>query len=1455
MAVQSTAQAAGLNNRDVQMFPSCWFYDSKTNFSANVSFEIGKWVFEKIKEYHNIERLSGHESNVISIVREAAETGRVFGIGANYTLCDNDAQEVFVCVGKLEWNPILGVELNILHLAKGVWFLLYNRRLGYVLMQGSIKNAQPNNLEKKNNECASILRLASKTSNSFYRSKNKQGPFELFSGFEFYSCYNNHNGALLDHPRVEIISSDPKKGVYSNVKNGLACVPLCPSARAFLHMNDDENESNFPRPFLGSLRGLQRTDEEDSVLTDEAKEVPHVASMYEVYNSGAFSMFATIEDILRACGVEDYSKYLREHSDSVVAQRAQILLGDNSFQIKKPISTQLSQPEATVDIDYFLLHGSMSYRNECADDVQSILNSAYKYYLANISSYDDTILKYSHDKVKAGYHCRGPTFGENGGSRDTSSKWFRILFPIGSGEPIHVFFKLNESTSFQKIIEICDWVARFLLIKTDSVSASYMIKILDEQNHAFTIELPGGNIFTFLVFSLIIKKHPGIEIGLETYNLKARLGATAKVSMERVNGNLQYDIDQAISHLQGLATNSQFNTVLNWMRFPLFDTSNMEVLCGIGLVIKENDKMSNTRWVCCPNSVLESVNDNDPWFIIDKNDGMSLQLNSLRKHNSLEMFPVMGLPMNLTQWTQHYSENGFVVRRQSYYQTFRYMPGDYGVRAGLGLSAMAGSSKRIFIDPVRSKEWFRVDLAREDAQHYQKMVDKALLDICEDGCPVRIETTFRHSLNDVLQQGLPVSAQLEQCMDWAIKNVVSFDNVKLCAYSKLIYEARLRYYYCSLNQLERDSTEEGQISAALAINEFGGFAKCFLSGRNALYEGRNYLAPLAARANRLLFLVRPFNVVQQPFLETVTSGPRILSDFLDSNMTWEFVHQGHGSRADIRTGRIYEDTLTDHRKVKVLEVVMCLCCKIEFGVLKEKANIDALHLHLLANPNHRCPPNPEVVQMLIALKVAERERLLMLSTDAQRYAFNLVMDGYNVYVGGAAGTGKSFVLNLTVQELRSRYLRDEIIVTGTTGVAAENVNGQTLHSWAGIRPNVHYDILLKKIHEDAEASERWRKCKVLFIDEISMLEGSLLKFLNIAGQSIRKNERFFGGIQVVLTGDMLQMPPVQGGSVYAFEESIWGEAIHKVVFLTEILRQKDSDMISLLNRARVNAMTDTDVNEINNNWGNMLRLDSSIARVHIYHTNEDVNRKNVEMLKVHKGLETTYNAIDIFANTNVGTSVSAASAHSILFASSSCSDHRATTFINDSKLCKASSVLCLKIGCPIIVLKNYPDKGVFHGSIGSVISLNTDSIEASFPERANPNRKFTVIFNYVRFEIVINNVVRAIRHTLPVRLAYAMTVHQSTGLTFSALEVHLSSNYSHTNFGAVYVALSRCPNKELILVHDLQKSRCRPEPRALAWELRQKIAQDDEAVLLRRPRVLSISQALVYGKRPIASIL
>ena len=513
MAVQTTAQATELDTQNIDIFPSCWFYDSETNYSANVSFELGKWVFQKVRECHDMERLAERDFKITSILSNAAGRGRIFGIGLQSSLVDKDAEDVFVCIGKFRWNPIQGNEMLAPQLPKGMWFLLFNRRLGYVLMQGSIKNTHLKRPEDKSNDITNILSLACKTTNSFYTSKNKQGPFKLVSGLQFYTCYNNHNGILIDNPKVELSSSVPKKSHYSNVRNGLACVPLCPSARAFLHLNDNENESNFPRPFLGSLGGFQRIDDNNNeTVTIESKEVPRVASMYEVYNSGAFSLIATIDDILRACGVEDFSRYVRGQSDSIVAQRAQILLGDNSFQIKKPISTQLSQPEATVDIDYFLIHGSMSYRNECADDVQSILKSAYEYYLANISSYDDTILKYSHDKVKSGYHCRGPTFGENGGSRDTTSKWFRILFPIGSGEPIHVFFKLNESTSFQKIIEICDWAARFLLIKTDSVSASYMIKVLDEQNHAFTIELPGGNIFTFLVFSLLIKKHPGIEI-------------------------------------------------------------------------------------------------------------------------------------------------------------------------------------------------------------------------------------------------------------------------------------------------------------------------------------------------------------------------------------------------------------------------------------------------------------------------------------------------------------------------------------------------------------------------------------------------------------------------------------------------------------------------------------------------------------------------------------------------------------------------------------------------------------------------------------------------------------------------------------------------------------------------------------------------------------------------------
>ena len=189
-------------------------------------------------------------------------------------------------------------------------------------------------------------------------------------------------------------------------------------------------------------------------------------------------------------------------------------------------------------------------------------------------------------------------------------------------------------------------------------------------------------------------------------------------------------------------------------------------------------------------------------------------------------------------------------------------------------------------------------------------------------------------------------------------------------------------------------------------------------------------------------------------------------------------------------------------------------------------------------------------------------------SDEQRKVLDLVADSKkSVFFTGSAGTGKSVLLREVIRVLRDKYMReiDRVAVTASTGLAACNIGGVTLHSFAGIGLGKEaVPELVKKIKRNQKAKLRWMRTKVLIIDEISMVDGDLFDKLEGIARIIRNNGRPFGGIQLVITGDFFQLPPVPDyGKIakFAFDAATWNTSIEHTIGLTQVFRQKDPGML------------------------------------------------------------------------------------------------------------------------------------------------------------------------------------------------------------------------------------------------------------------------------------------------------
>jgi ATP-dependent DNA helicase PIF1 len=148
-------------------------------------------------------------------------------------------------------------------------------------------------------------------------------------------------------------------------------------------------------------------------------------------------------------------------------------------------------------------------------------------------------------------------------------------------------------------------------------------------------------------------------------------------------------------------------------------------------------------------------------------------------------------------------------------------------------------------------------------------------------------------------------------------------------------------------------------------------------------------------------------------------------------------------------------------------------------------------------------------------------------TDEQCKVFSLYSSGFSFFLTGEGGTGKSFVLKEIIQHAGRKLGNEDIAVTAPTGIAANNIGGQTSQSWAGIGlgKGTRYQ-LLDKVLANEECSARWKKCQLLIVDEVSLLNLYLFEKLEFIARRLRKTDAVFGGIQVIFSGDFFQIPPV-----------------------------------------------------------------------------------------------------------------------------------------------------------------------------------------------------------------------------------------------------------------------------------------------------------------------------------------
>ncbi len=405
----------------------------------------------------------------------------------------------------------------------------------------------------------------------------------------------------------------------------------------------------------------------------------------------------------------------------------------------------------------------------------------------------------------------------------------------------------------------------------------------------------------------------------------------------------------------------------------------------------------------------------------------------------------------------------------------------------------------------------------------------------------------------------------------------------------------------------------------------------------------------------------------------------------------------------------------------------------------------------------------------------------------QETALAILKTGANVFLTGEPGSGKTHAVRAYVQYLRDRGV--EPAVTASTGIAATHLHGMTLHSWSGIgikkRLSTH-DVAA--IVRKPRVSQRIGRTSVLIIDEVSMLDASTLDAADAVCRAAKKNSAAaFGGMQVVLVGDFFQLPPVvQAGeppALFAFDATAWRDARPVICYLSEQYRQDDRDFLSVLSAIRSDTYTAFHDARVRSRLGAHESVAGNVPR--LFSHNVDVDALNAKRLAEIRGKESVFTM--------------AASGPSVLVETL-------------QRGCLSPETLALKIGAVAMCTKNNLAAGFVNGTLGAVVGFGEETGYPIIETRAGRPIEVTPM----EWTLEENGHVRARITQVPLRLAWAITIHKSQGMSMDAAVMNLSDVFE---YGQGYVALSRVRRFSGLYLQGYHKTALKVHPLILAKDV------------------------------------
>ncbi|NXC95568.1 PIF1 helicase, partial [Certhia familiaris] len=387
------------------------------------------------------------------------------------------------------------------------------------------------------------------------------------------------------------------------------------------------------------------------------------------------------------------------------------------------------------------------------------------------------------------------------------------------------------------------------------------------------------------------------------------------------------------------------------------------------------------------------------------------------------------------------------------------------------------------------------------------------------------------------------------------------------------------------------------------------------------------------------------------------------------------------------------------------------------------------------------------------------------------------------YCFSLQGTGKSFLLKRIVGSLPPNIT----YTTASTGVAACHIGGTTLHAFAGIGSGKAPLEQCIQLAERPGVRQHWLACQHLIIDEISMVDGKFFDKLEAVARAVRKRDEPFGGIQLIICGDFLQLPPVckaNEEATFCFQAKSWRKCIHINMELTEVRRQTDKTFVSLLSAIRLGRCTEEVTRLLMQTAAHRSERDGIVATRLCTHK-DDVEITNERRLQQLPGeLVHMFEALD--------------------------SDPMLVKLIDAQ--CPVGGRVELKLGAQVMLAKNLDvSQGLVNGARGVVVGFESE-------QKGLPKVRFlcgvTQLIKMEKWVIKGPSGVHLSRQQLPLKLAWAISIHKSQGMSLDCVEISLSRVFES---GQAYVALSRARSLAGLRVLDFDPKVVRADPAVLQF--------------------------------------